>query len=180
MGVPRDVALFRFFPFRVSPRPVSIGSPSCRAAQVTGPHPLVANGNDQSDGRSTGSRAPVSPPGRPQPDPAAPQPAPRPGRVTIEVTAGPHTTTVFIYGELDLVTMPVLDEQLMLAVANSPERLVLDMAGTDFMDCGSARLIGRTRSALPAGGQLVIRHPSRGVRRILELTGLDVYCEIEG
>ena len=107
--------------------------------------------------------------------PGAPAPP-----LTIETRLTAGTATVVIRGELDLVTMPVLEEQLRLAVRNSPERLILDMTGTDFMDCGSARLIGRTRSALPAGGQLVIRHPSRGVRRILELTGLDVYCEIEG
>jgi anti-anti-sigma factor len=144
-----------------------------RAALVTGPHGLVTNGNDQPAGRSADPGEPASP----QPDPRT---LPRPGRVAIEVSAGPHATTVFIRGELDLVTMPVLEEQLRLAVRNSPERLILDMTGTDFMDCGSARLIGRVRSALPAGGQLVIRHPSRSVRRILELTGLDAYCEIEG
>ena len=171
------MALFRFFPFRVSSRPVSVAPSPRRAASVTGPHGLVTNGNDQSDDRTADSRAPVSPQARPQPDPQA---VPQSGRVAIEVTAGPHATTVVIRGELDLVTMPVLEEQLRLAVRNSPERLILDMTGTDFMDCGSARLIGRARSALPAGGQLVIRRPSRGARRILELTGLDAYCEIEG
>jgi anti-anti-sigma regulatory factor len=48
------------------------------------------------------------------------------------------------------------------------------------MDCGCARLIAAARSALPAEADLTIRQASRGVRRVLELTGLDVYCEIEG
>jgi anti-anti-sigma factor len=100
--------------------------------------------------------------------------------VAIEVSAGPHDTTVFIRGELDLVAAAILDEQLKLAVSNKPERLILDMAGTDFMDCGSARLIAAARSSLPAGGDLIIRQPSRVVRRLLELTGLDDYCEVEG
>ena len=104
----------------------------------------------------------------------------QPGRVAIEVSAGRDATTVVIRGELDLVTAPVLDEQLRLAVANKPARLVLDMSGTDFMDCGCSRLIAAARSALPAEADLIIRRPSRGVRRVLELTGLDVYCEIEG
>lgn len=177
MGVSRDVAFFRYFPFGASSRPVCVAPPPCRAASVTGPHGLVANGNDQSDDRNTDSKVPVSPPGRPQPDP---QTVPQPGRVAIEVSTGPQGTTVCIHGELDIVTMPVLEEQLRLAVRNSPERLVLDMTDTDFMDCGSAWVLGRARSALPAGGKLVIRHPSRGVLRILELTGLDAYCEIEG
>lgn len=109
-----------------------------------------------------------------------PQTRPQPGRVAIEVSAGRDATIVVIRGELDLVTAPVLDEQLRLAVAGKPARLVLDMSGTDFMDCGCARLIAAARSALPAEADLIIRQPSRGVRRVLELTGLDVYCEIQG
>ena len=148
------MALFRFIPSWTLPRLVSIASPSGRAAPVTGPHDLVASGNDQ------------------------PRTGPPPGRVAIEVNAGRDATTVVIRGELDLVTAPVLDEQLRLAVANKPARLVLDMSGTDFMDCGCSRLIAAARSALPAEADLIIRRPSRGVRRVLELTGLDVYCEI--
>lgn len=104
---------------------------------------------------------------------------PRPGRVAIEIEAGPGATTVFIRGELDLVTMPVLAEHLTRAVRGNPGRLVLDMAATDFMDCGSARLIAGAARSLPEGGCLVIRRPGRGVRRILELTGLGAHCEIE-
>jgi anti-sigma B factor antagonist len=104
---------------------------------------------------------------------------PRPGRVAIEVDAGPGATTVFIRGELDLVTMPVFAEHLTVALRGNPGRLVLDLAATDFMDCGSARLIAGAARSLPEGGHLVLRRPGRGVRRILELTGLDAYCEID-
>ena len=107
------------------------------------------------------------------------RPRPRSGRVAIEVDVGPEATTVFVYGELDLVTMAVFAEQLTLALRGNPERLVLDMAATDFMDCGSARLIAMAARSLPEGGRLVIRRPGRGVRRILELTGLGAYCEID-
>ena len=99
--------------------------------------------------------------------------------MAVEVDVGPEATTVFVYGELDLVTMAVFAEQLTLALRGNPERLVLDMAATDFMDCGSARLIAMAARSLPEGGRLVIRRPGRGVRRILELTGLDDYCEID-
>ena len=119
----------------------------------------------------------------PSPEASSPtaQPRPRPGRVAIEVVdADPGATTVFIRGELDLVTMPVLAEHLTRALRGNPERLVLDMAATDFMDCGSARLIAEASRSLPEGRCLVIRRPGRGVRRILELTGLDAYCEIDG
>ena len=57
--------------------------------------------------------------------------------------------------------------------------LVFDLSGTRFMDCGSARLIAAAGQWLPAGGRPVIRRPKPVVRRVLELTGLDMHCEIE-
>src|ERR1700730_6641562 len=104
----------------------------------------------------------------------------RTGRVTIEVKADQGTTTVLISGELDLVTMPFLAEHLTLVSRAKPRRLVFDMARTDFIDLRSARLIARAGQWLPDGRRPVIRRPAPGVRRILELTGLDAYCEIEG
>jgi anti-anti-sigma factor len=99
--------------------------------------------------------------------------------MVIEVIS-PALTTVVITSELDLTTRPALAERLSLMMRTRPRRLVLDMAGTCFMDCGSARLIVSAAQFLPEGRRLIIRHPSRAVRRVLELTGLDAECEIEG
>ena len=85
-----------------------------------------------------------------------------------------------ITGELDLTTRPVLAEQLSAILRTGPRRLVLDLAGTSFIDCGSARLIVGAGQFLSEGRRTVIRYPSRAVRRVLELTGLDASCEIEG
>ncbi len=100
--------------------------------------------------------------------------------VIIEVEAASAATTIFVRGELDLVTMPLLTEQLTLVAREKPGRLVFDLARTDFMDCGSARLIAGAGEWLPEGQRPVIRRPSRSVRRVLELTGLEAYCAIEG
>jgi len=100
-------------------------------------------------------------------------------RVTIEVEARQGTTTIVVTGELDLATMPLLAAQLALAVRDRPGRLVFDLSGMYFMDCGSARMIAATGQWLPDGGRPVIRRPRPGVRRVLELTGLDARCEIE-
>jgi anti-anti-sigma factor len=104
---------------------------------------------------------------------------PRPGRVAIEVDVGPGVTTILIRGELDLVTMPALAEQLAVVSRGKPGQLVFDLAGTRFMDCGSARLIAESGRWLRDGRRPVIRRPGPGVRRLLRLTGLDVCCEIE-
>ena len=114
-------------------------------------------------------------------DPPAYRPSGRQGPLmVIEVDVSQDTTTVVITGELDFTTRPVLAERLSLILRARPRRLVLDMAGTCFMDCGSARLIVSAAQFLPEGRRPIIRHPSRAVRRVLELTGLDAECEIEG
>ncbi|MDQ2813737.1 MAG: STAS domain-containing protein [Actinomycetota bacterium] len=104
-----------------------------------------------------------------------------PGREQAEITVdvGPGTTTVFIRGGLDLVTMPFLAEQLAAVLETMPGRLVLDLSRTRFVDCGSARLLAAAGRSLPPGQRLVIRRPVPGVRRIFELTGLDANCDME-
>jgi anti-anti-sigma factor len=109
-------------------------------------------------------------------DPAGPAQG---GRVTIEMETRPGVATIVVKGELDLVTMPHLAARLALALRDRPSRLVFDLSGTHFMDCGSARLIAGAGQRLPGGGRPVIRHPAPGVRRVLQLTGLDAHCEIE-
>lgn len=118
-------------------------------------------------------------PGRRQTDGQHIEAAVRAGQIAIEVDAGPATTTVYIDGELDLVTKPFFAERLALVLRNNPRRLVLDMERTSFMDCGCAQVIAATTRSLPADACLVIRRPGPGIRRVLELTGTDACCEIE-
>jgi anti-anti-sigma factor len=113
-------------------------------------------------------------------DPPAHCPARAPGaQVVIEVDVSQDTATVVITGDLDLITGPVLAERLPAVLGTRPQRLVLDLAGCGFMDCGSARLVASAGKFLPDGGRLIIRSPSPPVRRVFELTGFDVGCEIE-
>ena len=132
-------------------------SPPAGARLMSGPDKPAAHGNGP-------------------PDPTGPA---QDGRVTIEVEARPGVTTIVVKGELDLVTMPYLATRLTLALRDRPGRLVFDLSETHFMDCGSARLIAGAGQRLPGGGRPVIRRPGPGVRRVLELTGLDAHCEIE-
>jgi anti-anti-sigma factor len=100
--------------------------------------------------------------------------------MTIESHSSHGTATVLISGELDLVTMPFLCDELTAILRSRPRRLIVDLSRTDFIDCGSARMIADIGRLLPPGQRPVIRGPRPGVRRVFQLTGLDAYCEIEG
>jgi anti-anti-sigma factor len=113
------------------------------------------------------------------PDPPAHCPAGSPGtQVVIEVDVRQDATIMVVTGDLDLITRPVLVERLSAVLDARPRRLVLDLAGAGFMDCGSARVVASAARFLPAG-RLIIRRPSPMVRRVLELTGYAADCEIE-
>jgi anti-sigma B factor antagonist len=140
--------------------------------------PLPCAGGPLMSGRNSAAADENRPPGGPDADTAVPD-GPRAGRVVIEVESAPGATTISVRGELDLVTMPFLAEQLTLVSRNEPGRLVFDLAGTGFMDCASARLMAGAGEWLPEGGRPVIRRPSPGVRRVLELTGLDTWKQAD-
>jgi len=97
----------------------------------------------------------------------------------IEVTFSEETATVLISGELDLVTMAFLADQLTLIARRAPRQIVFDLALASFMDCGSARQIAAAGQLLPDRPRPVIRHARPVVRRIFELSGLDSLCELE-
>jgi anti-anti-sigma factor len=101
------------------------------------------------------------------------------GQAVIESRTGDGSVTVYIGGELDLVTTPLLCEHLAQVLAAKPRRLIIDLSRTQFIDCGSARVIADTGRLLPPGQRPVIRGSQPGVRRVFRLTGLDARCEIE-
>jgi anti-anti-sigma factor len=115
-------------------------------------------------------------PGSDSPSPA--QAGPNARSLAIQVDVTPERATVVIGGELDLVSMPVLAARLSVVLRRRPRRLVLDMAGTTFMDCACTRLLASAGQFLP-DYKPVIRRPTSAVRRVLQLTGLDTEFEIE-
>jgi anti-sigma B factor antagonist len=59
--------------------------------------------------------------------------------------------------------------------------LVIDMAGVRFIDSsGLSALVAIRIAATSAGGQMVLRAPSRNVRRILGITGMLQVFDIVG
>jgi anti-anti-sigma factor len=84
------------------------------------------------------------------------------------------TVLVCPVGELDLATAPILERVLETLVADPPA-IELDLSGITFVDCAGLRPI---REALQRASHSLTRVRVSGarpmVRRVLELTGLDV------
>ena len=96
----------------------------------------------------------------------------------IEVMVSAGTATVVLRGELSPVTMPLLARRLAQTLGSGTQRLVFDLAGVEFIDCASARLITGTGRHLPAGARPAVRSASPVVWRLLVLTGLSEHLDL--
>jgi anti-anti-sigma factor len=76
---------------------------------------------------------------------------------------------IAVSGELDLATAPELSDTLS---RTDGEAVNLDLSGVSFIDPAGLRVLRTAKRDIDArGGQLVIRNPSRQLRRIAELSG---------
>jgi anti-sigma B factor antagonist len=108
-------------------------------------------------------------PSRSEP-PHAPQPETEPFRC--EVSCEDGTATVRAIGELDLVAVPVLDDQLAELRDAGFRRLILDLRGLYFMDSTGLHCILKYDSlARNNGFSIELIQGPRAVRRVFELTG---------
>lgn len=81
---------------------------------------------------------------------------------------------VHVSGEVDLVTVPVVDEQLTEAVRVAPPApVVLDMTNVVFLaSAGLSLLIKHARGCAEAGTSLRVVAADRAVLRAIDITGL--------
>ena len=82
--------------------------------------------------------------------------------------SGGHAV-VALYGELDLVDAAAVAAALRAVAAREP-RIIVDLAGLEFIDAsGIAALSRGRRHARNAGGDLLLAAPQRLVRRVLAI-----------
>jgi anti-sigma B factor antagonist len=89
---------------------------------------------------------------------------------------------VWVRGELDVASAPRLREAMLDALAGRDDAFVitLDMSGIEFLDStGLGVLVAVLKRMRFVGGDLVIRAPSRSVRKLFGLTGLDKVFTVE-
>jgi anti-anti-sigma factor len=96
-----------------------------------------------------------------------------------EISAGDGVTTLRVSGAVDLATADELRETGTDALR--PDRVVrIDLAGVDFIDSsGLAALIGIRNAAAERDCRLTLTAMSSAVGRILTITGLDLFFDVE-
>ena len=85
-------------------------------------------------------------------------------------------------GELDLASAPALAAALGVVAAREP-RIIVDLAGLEFIDASGVAALSRgRRHARNAGGDLLLAAPQRQVRRVLaiiwEVDGFAVHASV--
>ncbi|GAA0558525.1 STAS domain-containing protein [Actinomadura livida] len=93
----------------------------------------------------------------------------------LEMTTRPHAggTVVRLRGDLDIASSEDLRTYLDDARREHGERLVLDLAGLEYMDSGGLSVIVSCFKAVTAaGGSLTLAAPRPLIRRTLVVTGL--------
>jgi anti-sigma B factor antagonist len=89
-------------------------------------------------------------------------------------TPADQYTVLSPQGKLNLVAAPPLKSRIDELVREGRPRVVVDLAGVDFVDSsGLGALIGGLKSARQAGGDVRIAAAGEQVRAVLKLTNLD-------
>jgi anti-anti-sigma factor len=90
---------------------------------------------------------------------------------------------VLVEGELDMNTAPLLERELETATATPDAVVLLDLSGCEFIDSTGIALIVRAWQRLDSGEDgraLVICSHNDQVRRVLEITGLELSIPVHG
>lgn len=87
---------------------------------------------------------------------------------------------VSLGGEVDAHTAPRLDEELAGAIETGARRVVVDLAGTSFVDSTVLGVLLHAQRRLDGlEGRLVLVSDDPRILRVFELTGLDRQFQIE-
>jgi anti-anti-sigma factor len=87
--------------------------------------------------------------------------------------------TLFVAGELDVATAPLLQGAVDGALDGHGGEFWLDLSDLTFMDSTGARAIAHAHDrAASLGGRLVVLSPTPAVCRVLNLMGLDQVMDI--
>jgi anti-anti-sigma factor len=96
------------------------------------------------------------------------------GTLSLRVGANGLAWMIELFGELDLASARMFEEQVQTAQASGAERVVVDLSGLEFIDSAGAETLSRLAdSARQDGGGLGIVRPSPAVEQMFAFMGLD-------
>ena len=91
--------------------------------------------------------------------------------LTVDVHSSSTATLLVVVGEIDLGTVPLLEEAITEAMDRNAPRVELDLSGVSFADSSALSAIMRVRR--DAGSRLVVGRCSDTVERLFEITGVN-------
>ena len=105
--------------------------------------------------------------------PAFPGREPIDGDLEVIVSSAEARHEVRLLGELDMSTAPRLRDELARLTSDGARLVTLDLSDLAFIDStGLSTLITALKHLRQQGGDLALRSPTPGTRKVLEITGL--------
>lgn len=98
------------------------------------------------------------------------------------ISIGNYTLNVKIKGDIDHHSAKRVREKIDEAMMSSkPRYVILDLSSVEFMDSsGLGLILGRYSNAADIGAKLIITKPSKRIKKILEMAGIERIIEIKG
>lgn len=99
----------------------------------------------------------------------------RDGTLTVRVSVEGPTPTIALSGELDMANAAALSAELERVEADQPASITIDMRELEFIDSTGIAILVAAHRRLDNGGEGIrlVRSRATGVRRVMEVTGLD-------
>ena len=79
-----------------------------------------------------------------------------------------------------MATVPALVQRLEYAVVAEPDRIIVDLAATSFMDSSGLHAIAHAANVLPVGSALIVRCPRPFLANAMRILQLDRVCGARG
>jgi anti-sigma B factor antagonist len=99
--------------------------------------------------------------------------APRPGELTVKKAADGERVVLFLHGEIDMASAPILERELIAAESTRVRTIVLDLAGVEFMDSSGIRALLAAKLRAEGGThELRLRRCPSQIHRLFEVAGL--------
>jgi anti-sigma B factor antagonist len=101
------------------------------------------------------------------------------GNLMIGTSREGNRVVVRLDGELDLASVPLLEDALANAPSDDASTIVLDLRGLEFVDSTGLRgILAQEQRSAELGQTFALVRGSEQVQRLLQMTGVDEHLKI--